>query len=211
MIRKGLSATALVFLLALPAGAAEGINPAATPVPPTMAAPGIQEIPEWQARIELARLLGYNKQYPEALAEYEKVLKARPDMTIARIEMAKVLAWMGETDKALALFQDLDPKSLDDESRLALADAYVACKEYDKAESLYLAFLNAHPDDQEVRLRLADLLSWAKKYEQAIRQFETILAFRPTDIQVRRRYARVLGWAGRQDEAINELRKTLKQ
>lgn len=179
------------------------------PLPsPTAEASGA-EIPEWQARLELARLLSYQKRYQEALAEYEKVLKAKPDLTSARMEMAKVLAWKGEPDKALAFFQGMEGQGLDDEARIALADIYVVRKEYSKAEPLYEAFLAKHPTDHAVRLRLADLLTWAKQYDRAIGQFEKILAARPDDVQVRRRYARVLGWAGRREEAIANLRKTL--
>jgi tetratricopeptide (TPR) repeat protein len=170
---------------------------------------GVEEISEWQARLELARLLSYQKRYSEAIAEYEKVLKIKPEMVIARIEMAKVLAWMGETDKALAYFQEVDANRLDEEARLALADIYVIRKEYSKAESIYGDFLAKHPEDHSVRLRLADLLTWAKKYDLAIGHFEKILEARPDDVQVRRRYGRVLGWAGRQEEAIVNLRKSL--
>lgn len=168
-----------------------------------------EEISEWQARLELARLLSYQKRYTEALVEYEKVSKLKPELIIARIEMAKVLAWMGETDKALTYFQEVDKKELDEDARLALADIYVIRKQYSKAESIYEDFLAKYPEDHNVRLRLADLLTWAEKYDLAIGHFEKILEARPDDVQIRRRYGRVLGWAGRQEEAIANLRKSL--
>lgn len=207
--RIQLSALFICFLLTWTPGESQAGQSAPLPPPPRAEAAGLEEIPAWQARLELARLLSYDKRYQEALAEYEKVLKAKPEMTAARLEKAKVLAWMGESDKALASFQGLSKEGLDDESRLALADIHLARKEYDKAEPLYAQFLANHPDDHAVRLRLADLLTWDKQYERAIGELEKILALRPNDVQVRRRYGRVLGWAGRREEAITNLRQTL--
>ena len=185
----------------------------APPPPSSLSAEitNVADIPDWQARLELARLLSYEKRYGESLAEYEKILKFKPDFMTARMEMAKVLAWKGETDKALSLFQGMKGQGLDDEARLALADIYVIRKEYGKAEPLYEDFLTKHPNDYSVRIRLADLFAWTKQYDRALGQFEKILAARPGDVQVRRRYARVLGWAGRREEAIANLRKTLEK
>ena len=209
--KKRVSALVLCCTLIMPTfyGTARSAPPPPSSPPPAEMATGITEIPEWQARLELARLLSYEKRYKESLAEYEKVLKAKPDMGAARMEMAKVLAWKGEPDKALSIFQGMEAKGLDDEARIALADIYVIRKEYSKAEPIYEDFLTKHPNDHSVRIRLADLLTWAKQYDRAIVQFEKILADRPDDIQVRRQYGRVLGWAGRREEAIANLRKTL--
>lgn len=207
--KKRVSALILCCLLTMPAFGGTARSAPPLPPPPAEIATGIAEIPEWQARLELARLLSYEKRYKEALAEYEKVLQARPDLNTARMEMAKVLAWKGEPDKALSIFQGMEVKGLDDEARIALADIYVIRKEYSKAEPLYGDFLAKHPNDHTVRIRLADLLTWTKQYDRAITQFEKILADRPDDVQVRRRYAQVLGWAGRRNEAISNLRKTL--
>jgi len=208
--RRKVSTLILCCMLTMPAFArtARSAPPPSSSPPPAEVA-GIAEIQDWQVRLELARLLSYEKRYREALAEYEKVLKAKPKMVTARMEMAKVLAWNGEPDKALAIFQEIEAKGLDDEASLALADIYVIRKEYSKAEPFYENFLTKHPNDHAVRIRLADLLTWAKQYDRAIDQFEKILAARPDDIQVRRKYARVLGWAGRREEAIANLRKTL--
>jgi len=55
-----------------------------------------EEIPDWVARWELARVLSYAKRYDESITEYEKVLKEKPDLTEAKLEMAKVLFWKGD-------------------------------------------------------------------------------------------------------------------
>jgi tetratricopeptide (TPR) repeat protein len=173
------------------------------------AAPGDLEIPDWKARWELARLLSYLKRYEESLAEYEKVLKTKPDLQDARVEMALVHAWSGHMDRALEIFRTIPPEEMDDRAKLAMADAYAAGKMYDRAETLYRAYMKRHPEDLGVRLKLAELLSWTKRYEESLHLYKTLLEERPDDLQIRRKYAFVLSWAGRHEEAVRELKKTL--
>jgi tetratricopeptide (TPR) repeat protein len=168
-----------------------------------------EDIPDWQARLELARLLSYVKRYDESLAEYQKVLQEKPDLTEARLEMAAVLYWGGRPEEALSLLEQTPRELLDAPSRVLMADIYVSQKRYHLAEPIYREHLQQHPDDLAVRLKLAELLGYRKDYQQAIKEYQIILAERPDDVQVRRRYALVLSWAGRHAEAIEELRRTL--
>lgn len=169
-----------------------------------------EEIPDWMARWELARVLSYTKRYDESVAEYKKLLKEKPDLLKAKIEMAKVLFWQGKKNDALAALETIEQDRIDDESRLIMADLYVARKSYGKAEPLYRAYLRKHPGDHRARLKLAELLSWEKRYEESLAEYRTILAALPDDIQVRRKYAFVLIWSGKKNEGAAELRKTLK-
>lgn len=217
--------TAACAAAALPGGASAAGEPLETPQfgpeamkPPAPPEPGKgpfapgdpgEEIPDWVARWELARLLSYAGKYDESIREYRKLLRERPEATDARVELANVLFWKGEKRQALEILEGIPPKALTEEERLLMANIYVAEEAYDKAEPIYRAYLKKHPDDLEVRLKLADMLSWAKKYEASLEAYEKILEKRPDDMQVRRRYAFVLIWAGRPEEAARELRKTL--
>lgn len=166
-------------------------------------------IPDWQARLELARLLSYLKRYDESIGEYQKVIREKPDSLEARTEMGQVLFWSGKREEALKTLEQVPLEKMDDQARTVLADLYGAQKRYDQAEALYRAYLDKHPEDWGTRLKLADLLSWNKRYRESLAQYEIILKARPDDQQVRRKYALVLSWAGRKAEAIKELRKTL--
>ncbi|MBF0100455.1 MAG: tetratricopeptide repeat protein [Desulfobacterales bacterium] len=169
-----------------------------------------EEIPDWKARWELAKVLSYLKRYKESIFEYEKLLKEKPDLIEAKCEMANVLFWNGEQDKAIAVFRQIPEEKLDDKSKLFIADAYVAQKNYDKAEPIYRSYLEKHPEDAKARLKLAEMLSWQKRYDESIAQYEMILKTVPNDIQIRRKYAFVLIWADKQTQAAEELKKTLK-
>jgi tetratricopeptide (TPR) repeat protein len=209
--KKGVIVLALVaLLLALPLATVFG-QALDRPQPPPVTGPDStkEDIADWQARLELARLLSYMKNYHESLKEYEQVLREKPDLVEAKMEMARVLFWSGQQQKAFNLLKDIPREKMDDETRKVLADLYAAQKKYDPAIAIYRAHLEKHPDDLKVRLSLADLLSWAKHYQESLEQFEIILKARPDDLQVRRKYAIVLSWAGRKSQAAAELRKTL--
>lgn len=168
-----------------------------------------EDIPDWKARWELARLLSYVKRYPEAIDAYRKVLKEKPDRPDITAELARVLFWSGQRDAALALFNRLPAESLDDTSRVIMADLLAYDKQYDRAAELYRKHLDNQPGHAAIRLRLAEVLSWAGKYTAASEEYRRLLAAAPGDSQIRRKYALVLSWLGRTDEAIVELKKTL--
>ena len=168
-----------------------------------------EEIPDWVARWELARVLSYAKRYDESITEYEKVLKEKPDLMEAKVEMAKVLFWKGDQKAAVQILKQIPPKDITGDTKVLMADLLVAQKDYAKAEPLYKAHLDSHPKDQAARLKLAEMLSWQKKYDESLTEYRKILKALPDDIQVRRRYAFVLIWAGKHSEAASELKKTL--
>ncbi|GEM_PF-732633 len=182
------------------------------PIQPVQPAPESlqEEIPDWKARWELARLLSYVKRYEESLVEYGRVLEEKPDLWEAKVETAQVLYWSGRQSEASRTLEEIPAGHLDERARLLMADLYVARKAYDKAEPIFRAHLKSHPEDYRAAVKLADVLSWTRRYEEAILLYKEVLNARPDDIQIRRKYAYVLIWAGRPSEAAAELRKTLK-
>lgn len=169
----------------------------------------LEDIPDWQARLELARLLSYTERYEDSAAQYKKLLEQKPGLVEARLELARVLYWKGDMDEAERIFSSVPEDELSAESRLEMADIYVARKEYEPAVEIYNRHLENHPGDHKIRLKLAQVLSWKEDYEASAEAFRTILEKRPGDIQVRRKYAQVLIWSEQFDEAIKELEKTL--
>jgi tetratricopeptide (TPR) repeat protein len=199
----------LLGLMALPC-LGEGASPRrpAPDVPPPRAAEAVEEIPDWLARWELARVLSHVKRFEESLAEYRRLIQEKPGLAEARVELAQVLFWHGRPDDALAELEKVAP-DIPDGAQELLADLYRGQKRYDKAEPLYRQLLGRQPDNQKVRLKLAEMLSWVKRYDESLAEYERILEKRPQDIQVRRKYAFVLIWAGRHGDAARELKRTL--
>jgi tetratricopeptide (TPR) repeat protein len=168
------------------------------------------EISDWEARLELARVLSYLKRYDESVQEYQRLLQTHPEAVEARIEMAKVFFYQNKANEALAEFSKIPYQQIDDATWVIIADIYRQKKQYQDAEHIYSQYLKKKPEDDKVRLKLAELLSWQKRYDESIHHYQIILSHRPHDIQVRRRYAQVLTWMGQDEEAVEEWRKTLK-
>ncbi len=167
-----------------------------------------QELSDWKARWELARVLSYVQRYEESIAEYKKVLQEKPDLKQAKLEMAKVLAWAGHREQAQNILETFARKDLDPQTRIELADIYAAQKEYAKAISIYQTHLGQHPKQDKIRLKLAQTLSWAGEYEKSLKEYKTLVDKHPEDIQLRRQYAQVLTWAERYEQAIEQYRRS---
>ena len=209
-VRSSLSVLLVLTLLsgsAVAQAAARELAPAVRP--PAAGEAQIEEIPDWLARWELARVLSYMKQYDDALTEYRKLIRQKPALAEARVEMAQVLFWQGKADDALVEMEKVPSAQMNDGSQELMADLYRSQKHYDRAEPLYRSILGRNPDNHKSRLKLAEMLSWLKRYDESLSEYGTILAKRPLDIQVRRKYAFVLIWAGRHAEAARELKQTL--
>lgn len=204
-----LAATCLVAFLVFFAGPLGPFARENSGRPGTSPAAG-QEIPDWMARWELARVLSYAGRYEESVTEYNKLLKERPDLSKAKIELSKVLFRQKKGGEALAVLEGIDARQLDADSVLLMADLYRDRKSYDRAAHLYREYLEKRPGDNPARLRFAEMLSWEKHYDESLAEYRKILAALPEDVQVRRKYAMVLMWSKRYGEAAAELRRTLK-
>jgi len=132
------------------------------------------EIPDWVARWELARVLSYIKRYDESLIEYQKVLSEKPESFKARAEMAAIIYYSGDKGKALLEFEKLNTEKLSSDSRIVLADIYMTMKQYDKAESIYREHLSKQPNDYKVHRKLAKILSWDKRYKESLPSMKSL-------------------------------------
>lgn len=176
---------------------------------PSLPSPG-DEIPDWQAWLELARLQSYVEQFDDSLASYDRVLRDRPDHIQARLERAKVLTWAGRQEEAWKDLESIPESAMDGETRLILADLHVARQDFGAATRIYQDYLAHRPGDDRTQLKLAEVLSWAGRYPESLEQYELLLERLPQDVQLRRKYAFVLSWAGRYQDAIRELQRTLE-
>lgn len=179
-------------------------------IPPPDPDLSAEEVPEWVARWELARVLSYLDRLDESAAQYEKLLDLKPELIEAKVEMLNVLGRQGEQERVIDMLQEVDPDDLEPEARLVLADVYVQSGEYEAAAEIYLSYLEQNPEADRIRLRLAEVLSWAEKYDESIEQYKTLLDARPADKSLRRKYAFVLIWAGHREKGAEELMKTLE-
>lgn len=208
--------TVLFFLLSLAAASATQAGESVV-APPKVTSPTASltdpesDIPAWKARWELARVLNYTKRSKDAEAEYRALLKEKPELAEAKLELAATLFWDGHKDEAAPLLAELDPAQLSEDGRALLARLLISQGRPAEAILLLQAYLEKHPDEDALRVKLAEALSWTKAYPEALAQYELLLKKHATDVQLRRRYGMVLMWVGRHAEAAEEFKKTLPE
>jgi len=190
-------------------GPARAADPAVPSPSSTAARSPETDISDTAARLELAKVLTYDKKYTEAMEVYRQMLATDPGNLDAKIGLSEVLYWTGNSEAAAAMLKGVPEDKLDDKGKLMLADLFVAKKDYEPAIRIFSTYLDRKPDDWAVRLKLADVQSWTKRYPEAIASYEAILKARPHDRQVRRKYGMVLSWAGQNEKAAEQLRQSL--
>lgn len=205
MIRFFAVALVLVLLFAFDRTFAQVTNPVPAPGRPTAG----QNVPDWQARLELGDLLSGAGRFDEAAVQYRKVLEQQPENEAARVRLARVLAWTGKGEEAIRLFTALPESAMTSDDRMLIADYSIGRRQYDMAIRQLLAVLQDTPDNDDARLKLAEVYSWSDRLDAAFEQYERLLKRHPEDVQIRRKYAQALSWAGRNEDAIRELKRTL--
>jgi thioredoxin-like negative regulator of GroEL len=202
----------VIFSYVALVASASAADPEASPTPATPApSPTEEGMSDTETRLELAKVLTYDKKYGEAIEAYHQILSADPSNVEAKIGLSEVLYWTGKTDEAAATLKDVPEDKLDDNGKLMLADLLVAKKDYPSAVRIFTTYLAKKPDDWAVRLKLADVQSWTKDYPDALANYELILKARPKDRQVRRKYGMVLSWSGQNEKAAEQLRQSLNE
>ncbi|ADU64221.1 Tetratricopeptide TPR_1 repeat-containing protein [Pseudodesulfovibrio aespoeensis Aspo-2] len=180
-----------------------------TPVPTSDRPMASQDVPDWQARLELGDLLSGAGRFGEAEVQYRKVLEQQPENEVARVGLARVLAWTGKGEEAIRLFTALPDSAITSDDRMLIADQAIGLRQYDMAIRQLLTVLKDNPDNDDARLKLAEVYSWSGRLDDSFGQYERLLKRHPEDVQIRRKYAQALSWAGRNEDAIRELKRTL--
>src|SRR6516225_9220051 len=86
------------FLISACAADPETPQTSATPAP----SPTEAEISDTAARLELAKVLTYDKRYKEAIDTDREVLTADPENLEAKVGLSEVLYWLGNPEAAAA-------------------------------------------------------------------------------------------------------------
>ena len=209
-MKTSIVVTGFIYCLALLVSAAIADPETSGTTTPTPS-PTQSEISDTATRLELAKVLTYDKRYAEAIDAYRQVLASEPQNLQAKIGLSEALYWSGNAEAAAGVLKDVPEERLDDKEKLMWADLLVAKKNYEPAIRIFSTYLQQYPDDCTVRLKLADVQSWTKRYPEAIASYEAILKVRPHDKQVRRKYGLVLSWAGQNEKAAEQLRESLNE
>jgi tetratricopeptide (TPR) repeat protein len=156
-----------------------------------------------EALLELASLYEHAKQTKEAIALYEKF----PDNAVARERLGELLLESGQAAAAIPNLESAVAASPTSANRYALAMAYIAEKEYGKAETLFTESLKTEPANISLRMNYARVLREQKKYEPAAQEFYRVTQAKPDSVEAWSDLAGMLILLERDEQAIAALDK----
>lgn len=134
------------------------------------------------ARIQLARLLGWNHQYDDSIRAYQAALAEAPGDPEALEGLASVEEWSGRTGDAAAIYAQLASTHPHNATYVYQAARLEAANhQYPIARDRLATVLALDPEQLDARLLLAQLELKAGQHTSALRQFERVLVRRPAD------------------------------
>jgi tetratricopeptide (TPR) repeat protein len=143
-------------------------------------APDASHVSDFDARLQLARLLSYQPgQLAGAVREYQLLLRQQPENPVVRLELARVLMQLKRYAEASAQLEAILRLTPGDLEALALmAQIALYSGDYGKAVQLFER-LDRQKLDGKVLLQLAQAYTWNKQYDQAIATYQKALALTP--------------------------------
>jgi protein O-mannosyl-transferase len=147
----------------------------------------------------------------EAIAQYRKALKIKPDKADAHNNLAMALVVRGEVDAAIAHYQ----KALEIRPDLAevhynLGVALADRGEVDAAIAHYKMALEINPYDADTHNNLGKAMSGRGQVDEAITQYQKALEIRPSLAEAHNNLGMALAGCGQVDEAIACYQKALE-
>lgn len=154
------------------------------------------------ALFRLALLHGWNQEYRESIALFDKLIAVAPDNLDARIARARVFAWQDDLDGAVRALDDVVAEHPDYVPAIqALATFRSWAGEYDRAMELFRRIAELDPDNRDIHYQRARVLGWANRFDDARAVYDSLRADDPDDIRALLGLAQILSWEDRLDTA----------
>lgn len=131
------------------------------------------------ALLELASVYEAAKQNEKAIEIYKQF----PDNPAAKERLGELLLESGETSAAIPQLEAAVKSSPTTANQYALAMAYVAAKDYAKAEPLFQQAAASEPNNAGLHMALARVLRGQKKYRPAAEEFYRAAQLKPADAE----------------------------
>jgi len=140
-----------------------------------------ERVSDFEARLALARLLGYTNQgVPLAIKEYRVLLQARPHDPQIRLELAQLLVREKNYPEAIQELQTvLKQRPGQPEAAVTLARIYLWTKKYPEAIRLFEGLEQQRPLAPDQLADLARAYTWGHQYPQAIAAYEDLFRSLP--------------------------------
>jgi len=133
----------------------------------------------------------------------EKLVKLAPEEQQYRVRLADAYEWNSETDKAIALYDELlgaDTQNVDYLNKLIAL--HLGAKNYPECINHLQTVLTVQPNNQDARLLLGNIYIENQQRDLAAREFERSLRLGPDNDPLRERLAELYLWNQDYDKGI---------
>jgi lipopolysaccharide biosynthesis regulator YciM len=148
-----------------------------------------------------------------AVQSFRQATRQRPSFLEAHLALGDALFELGQTQQAISAWERLMAESPEDFPLVLerLERAYFAQGKFDELRSVYLRYLDAHPEEPTVRLALAEFYMKRGRLEEAGRELEAIRGDGLGMVKAHLQLARIYHQQDRSQEAWQErLEKALE-
>jgi tetratricopeptide (TPR) repeat protein len=157
--------------------------------------------------IALGRLYRATNQGAKAEETFRKAIGADPGSKAALTQLAQLYADQGDYAEAIATLQRIPAADMDPSVLVALGQAYLQSRDYEKAVDAYNQALEQDPENQELHQDYAEALLSAGKTAEARAELQKILRTDPNDGAAWLRLGHLDRVEGKFDEGREELAK----
>lgn len=138
------------------------------------------DIPE--VHYNLGFIYGKKKDYPAAIAAYQKALELRPDYSDAKIALARVYRESGQADKADELLNASENQD-DPNIQFNLGVQLLNAGKSDEAYAHFKKAAELDPDNAEAHYFLGTIAVGKNQVQEAVSELEKYLSMKPTNEQ----------------------------
>ncbi len=143
------------------------------------------------AWIFLGRLYRVGQSSVESEKAFQRALELDPGNEEALTELALVYANLGDSRRALEVWQDIAKRYPNRRNLTALANTYEELRDFPKAVEVLRQALEQEPDNMEIKRMLAQDLLLAGKLDDALELYQALAADDPRDAQTLLRVSQI--------------------
>jgi len=159
-------------------------------------------------RLQLARVLSWNREYPESIELYREYVAKHPDDVVDHLQLARVLNWAKDVNASAAEYRELlkkDPGNK--EARLELARVLTWTRQYPDALQQFDTLAQQDPKNVEARIGQGRIYSYQARWREALQAYDGALAQQPQNREALTGKAQALLWSGDPGAAREILRQ----
>ena len=165
---------------------------------------------DMEAKIGLADVYAYNKEFKKAIALYEEILR-QEDSPKTKKKLADVLSWDKKYKSAIILYDEILSKEEDPEVRLQKARVLGWARDYDKALREYEKVVN-ETNDPRIRLEMnAKKAYWNGRVKHAIKYYSELIEEQPSNAEAMFDLSQVYSYQSMWEKAVKAYERIISK